>query len=34
MNEYPDFEQNHYSGAAEGVYRIGHNSIKLRNWLA
>ena len=33
MLEYPDFEQNHYSKTAEGVYRKGHDSIRLIKWI-
>ena len=29
-----DFEQNHYSKTATGVYKIGHDSIGLLKWLA
>ena len=29
MTENPDFEQNHWSKTAEGIYRIGHDSIRL-----
>ena len=34
MCEYPDFEQNYYSGTAGGKYKIGHESIRLSNWLS
>ena len=27
-----DSEQNFYSGTAVGYYRIGHDSIRLKNW--
>ena len=29
MIENPDFEQNHWSRTAEGIYKIGHDSIRL-----
>ena len=29
----PNFEQNHYSITSTGIYRIGHNSIRLRKWI-
>ena len=29
MLEFPDFEQNHYSITSTGIYRIGHDSIRL-----
>ena len=31
MNE--EFEQNYYSRTAEGKNRIGHDSMKLVNWM-
>ena len=34
MIENPDFEQNYYSRTAKGIYFIGHNSIRLKKWLA
>ena len=34
MCEIPDFEQNRYSKTAQGVYKIGHDSIRLMEWLA
>ena len=34
MNELPDFEQNYYSTKAEGIFQIGHISIRLMNRLA
>ena len=34
MNEHPDFEQDCYSRTAEGIYKIGHDSKRLMNWLA
>ena len=33
MLENPDFEQTDYSGTATGIYKIGHNSIRLMKWL-
>ena len=32
--ESPDFEQDHYSRIAIGIYKIGHDSIRLMKWLA
>ena len=29
MSENPDFEQIHYLGTAEGIYKIGHASIRI-----
>ena len=29
MLEKPDFEQNHWSRTAEGIYKIGHDCIRL-----
>ena len=34
MLENPDFEHNHYSRTADGVYKIGHDGIRLMKWLA
>ena len=34
MLEKPDFEQDYYSRTATGIYKIGHDSIKLMKWLA
>ena len=34
MLESPDFEQDHYSRTAIGIYKIGHDSIRLMKWLA
>ena len=28
MLENPDFEQDHWSRTAEGIYKIGHDSIQ------
>ena len=33
MLEFPDFEQNHYSITSTGIYRIGHDSIRLMKWI-
>ena len=32
MNENPGFEQDYYSRKASGIYKIGHNSIRLVKW--
>ena len=34
MNENLDFEQNHYSIISTGIYKTGHDSIRLMKWLA
>ena len=34
MLEKPDFKQDYYSRTAIGIYKIGHDSIRLMNWLA
>ena len=34
MLENPDFEQDYYSRTAEGIYKIGHYSVRLMKWLA
>ena len=34
MNEKVDFEQNHWSRTAEGIYKTGHDSIRLIKWLS
>ena len=33
MIKNPDFEQNHWSRTAIGIYKIGHDSIRLMKWL-
>ena len=33
-NMNPVFEQKHYSRPAEGSYRIGHECIRLMEWMA
>ena len=34
MLENPDFEQDFWSETAEGIYKIGHDSIRLMKWLS
>ena len=29
----PDFEQNYWSRTAEGIYKIGHDSVRLMRWV-
>ena len=29
MSEYPDFEQNLYSRTAEGICKVGHDTLTL-----
>ena len=33
MNENPDFEQDHWSRTAEGIFKNGHDSVGLIKWL-
>ena len=33
MLENPDFEQDYWSRTAIGIYKIGHDSIRLMKWL-
>ena len=33
MLKIPDFEQNYWSRTATGIYKIGHDSIKLMKWI-
>ena len=33
MLENPNFEQNYWSITAEGIYKIGHDSIRLMKWI-
>ena len=33
MIKNPDFEQNYWSRTAKGIYIIGHDSIRLVNWI-
>ena len=32
--EKPEFEQDYYSRTAIGIYKIGHDSIRIMKWLA
>ena len=32
--ENPDFEQDYWSSAAIGIYKIGHDSIRLMKWIS
>ena len=34
MLENPDFEQNNYSITSTGIYKIGHDSIRLMKWIS
>ena len=34
MLENPDFEQENQSRTSTGIYKIGHDSIRLKKWLA
>ena len=34
MLENSDFEQNYWSITAEGIYKIGHDSIRLLKWIS
>ena len=34
MLENPNFEQDYYSGTAQGLYKTGHVSIRLMKWSA
>ena len=34
MLENPNFEQNHNSKTSTGIYKIGHDSVRLMKWLA
>ena len=34
MLENPYFEQDYWSRTALGIYKIGHDSIRLMKWLA
>ena len=31
-NENPDFEQNYFSRTATGIYKTGHDSVRLMKW--
>ena len=33
ITENSDFEHNHWSRTAEGIYKIGHDSIRLMKWI-
>ena len=33
MTDNPDFEQNYWSKTVTGVYKIGHDSIRLMKWI-
>ena len=33
MLENPDFEQNYWSRTSTGIYKIGHDSIRLMKWI-
>ena len=33
MLENPNFEQNKYSQTSTGIYKIGHDSIRLMKWI-
>ena len=33
MLKNPDFEQDCWSGTAEGIYKIGHDCIRLTKWI-
>ena len=30
----PEFQRNHFSRTAKGIYRLGHKCIKLMKWMA
>ena len=34
MIKNPDFEQNYWSRTAKGIYKIGHDSIRLMKWIS
>ena len=34
MLENPNFEQNYWSRTATGIYKIGHDSIRLMKWIS
>ena len=34
MLKNPDFKQNHYSITSTGIYKIGHDTVRLMKWLA
>ena len=33
MIKNPDFEQNYWSRTARGIYKLGHDSIRLMKWI-
>ena len=33
ISENPDFEQDYFSRTAVGIYKIGHDSIRLMKWI-
>ena len=33
MEENPNFEQNYWSRTSKGIYKIGHDSIRLIKWI-
>ena len=33
MLENSDFEQNYWSRTGEGIYKVGHDSIRLMKWI-
>ena len=33
MIKNPDFEQNYWSRTAEGIYKTGHDSIRIMQWI-
>ena len=33
MLKNPDFEQDYWSRTAQGIYKIGHDSIRLMKWI-
>ena len=33
MLQNPNFEQNYWSKSAIGIYKIGHDSIRLMKWI-
>ena len=33
MLKHPDFKQNYWSRTASGIYKIGHDSIRLMKWI-
>ena len=33
MLRNPNFEQNYWSRTAKGIYKIGHDSIRLMKWI-